>query len=107
MEPLLNVKGGGPDIEVVVVTAFGTVDHAVAAMKGGAYDYLTKPFEVDEIAPAIERALEKRALVDGELELPRRQVEAAIAGRSLGESQPMPRRSELIGSRCDGRTPRC
>jgi two-component system response regulator PilR (NtrC family) len=51
-----------PDTQVVVVTAFATAETAIAAMKAGAYDYLTKPFKVDEVGLVVERALERRAL---------------------------------------------
>ena len=48
--------------EVVVITAFGTVDTAVKAMRLGAYDYLTKPLEKDELLMVVERAAEKYSL---------------------------------------------
>jgi two-component system response regulator PilR (NtrC family) len=51
-----------PDTQVVIVTAFATAETAIAAMKAGAYDYLTKPFKVDEVSLVVERALERRAL---------------------------------------------
>src|SRR5262245_37353651 len=51
-----------PDTQVIVVTAFATTETAIAAMKAGAYDYLTKPFKVDEVGLVIERALERRVL---------------------------------------------
>ncbi len=57
------------DAEVILVTAYATADTALAAMKHGAYDYLTKPFHVDEINAVIGRALEKRALVEANLAL--------------------------------------
>ncbi len=48
--------------EIVVMTAFGTIDTAVAAMKAGAYDYLSKPLEREELLLVVTRAAEKRAL---------------------------------------------
>ena len=60
---LTAIKQRRIDSEVVLVTAFATADTAIAAMKQGAYDYLTKPFKVDEINAVIGRAMEKRALV--------------------------------------------
>src|SRR5262245_40310412 len=59
----IKARADKPDCEVILVTAFATADTAIAAMKNGAYDYLTKPFHVDEINAVIGRALEKRALV--------------------------------------------
>ena len=50
--------------EVIVITAFASTETAIGAMRDGAYDYLTKPFKVDEINAVIGRALEKRELVE-------------------------------------------
>src|SRR5206468_637062 len=52
-----------PDVEVVMMTAYGTVETAVAAMKDGAYDFITKPLKRHALLKAVEKALEKRALV--------------------------------------------
>ena len=49
-----------PDVPVIMITAFATTDTAVEAMKIGAYDYITKPFRVDEIKLVIAKALERR-----------------------------------------------
>jgi two-component system response regulator PilR (NtrC family) len=63
LEVLKAVKADSPATEVVMVTAFATTENAIQAMKLGAYDYLLKPFKVDEIQLAVEKALERRALV--------------------------------------------
>jgi two-component system NtrC family response regulator len=52
-----------PEVPAVVMTAFGTVTSAVAAMKRGAADYLTKPVDLDELELLLQRTLERRALV--------------------------------------------
>ena len=52
-----------PDTPVILLTAYGAVSTAIEAMKGGAFDYLTKPFKVDELLITIERALSYRSLV--------------------------------------------
>ena len=62
IEVLERIKAIDEGIEVVLVIAVRTVRTAVAAMKLGAFDYLTKPFEEDELLAVIARALEKRAL---------------------------------------------
>src|SRR5580704_4452673 len=59
---LQNIKVRDPDIPVILMTAYATVENAVAAMKAGAYDYLTKPFSLDQVQHAVERALENRRL---------------------------------------------
>lgn len=51
-----------PDIPVVVMTAFGSLETAVSAMRAGAYDFITKPVELDVLGLAIERAVERRRL---------------------------------------------
>ncbi len=51
-----------PDIPVVVMTAFGTLETAVAAIRSGAYDFITKPVELEMLALTIARAVERRRL---------------------------------------------
>ncbi|MEK7468595.1 MAG: sigma-54 dependent transcriptional regulator [Planctomycetota bacterium] len=53
---------GGPEIPVIVITAYSTVDTAVEAMKLGAFDYVAKPFNMDELAITVKRALETSSL---------------------------------------------
>jgi len=62
LELLRQIRLRSPDTVVILMTAFATVSNAVAAMKAGAYDYLTKPFSLDEIEQAVERALEFQRL---------------------------------------------
>ncbi len=62
MTLLTAIKREQPEVEVVLMTAYATVESAVAAMKVGAYDYLTKPFDPDEAALVIQRAAERRRL---------------------------------------------
>ncbi|MDQ3298599.1 MAG: sigma-54 dependent transcriptional regulator [Myxococcota bacterium] len=84
------------DPEVLLVTAYATADTALAAMKQGAYDYLTKPFQVDEINAVIGRALEKRALVEENLALRDRVAGRVRLANLLGKSRPMQKLFELI-----------
>jgi two-component system, NtrC family, response regulator PilR len=69
LQVLERSKSAYPDTEVIMVTAFATAETAISAMRRGAYDYLTKPFKVDEILVTVQRALEKRALVRDNLVL--------------------------------------
>ena len=57
MELLEKVKQQSPDIIFIMITAFGTMEKAIQAMKLGAYDYLTKPFKIDEVQLNIAKAL--------------------------------------------------
>jgi two-component system, NtrC family, response regulator AtoC len=62
LDVLRRLKAADPSMVVVIATAVHDVRTAVEALKRGAYDYLTKPFDVDDILMVVERALEKRAL---------------------------------------------
>ena len=62
MDVLAHIKQEYPDLPVIMITAFGTVETAVAALKAGAFDYITKPFEQDEILNITEKATNTHAL---------------------------------------------
>jgi len=62
-EVLQRIKGINPTIDVVVMTAFGTIEAAVDIMKAGAYDYLTKPIDLYELEKLLERIAEKQQLI--------------------------------------------
>ncbi|MFS4460370.1 sigma-54-dependent transcriptional regulator [Bdellovibrio sp. HCB2-146] len=62
VELLKHVKDSYPDTVFMMITAFGTTETAVEAMKMGAYDYLTKPFKIDEVRMNIQNALRSRNL---------------------------------------------
>jgi DNA-binding NtrC family response regulator len=62
IEVLKRVKEMAPNTEVVVMTAYGTIEGAVEAIKRGAYDYLTKPFQPEELTLVARRALERKGL---------------------------------------------
>ena len=96
LDVLDGVKAARPHTQVVVVTAFATPETAIAAMKRGAYDYLTKPFKIDEIGVVVERALEKRGLLRDNLEL-RAELEGRFRlERMVGKSPAMQRLFELL-----------
>lgn len=63
LELLARVRAIDPDIPVILVTGHGDVPMAVAALRDGAFDFLTKPFATDHLAAAIRRALERRGLI--------------------------------------------
>ncbi len=63
IELLAKVKEKDPNALVMMITAFGSTESAVEAMKLGAYDYLSKPFKIDDVKIRIHKALEKRTLV--------------------------------------------
>jgi len=69
VEVLRRVKESHPDIEVIMITGLSQIATAVSAMKLGAFDYLPKPFDPDELKLAVERALERRRLLQENLTL--------------------------------------
>ncbi|MCF6149493.1 MAG: sigma-54-dependent Fis family transcriptional regulator, partial [Candidatus Kuenenia sp.] len=60
MELLKEIKNYNQDIIVVIMTAYGTLESAVAATKEGAYDYIAKPFSTDELIIKLQRALQHK-----------------------------------------------
>jgi DNA-binding NtrC family response regulator len=75
-----------PESEVILITAFGTMETAIEALKGGAFDYLSKPFKIDELLVQVGRALENRNLIRENRDLKRQlgsQVQlSSLVGRS-------------------------
>jgi len=69
LEVLRRVKETHPDVDVIMITGLSQIDTAVQAMKLGAFDYLSKPFEPDELKLVVQRALERRRLLQENLEL--------------------------------------
>lgn len=94
---LTTVKERDLETEVIVVTAFATAETALQAMKIGAYDYLTKPFKVDVINAVIDRALEKRSLVEANVALKEQVSRRFRLASIIGKSQRMQRVFELVG----------
>ncbi len=89
-----RLRQNRPDVPVLVVTAFGSLDTAVAAIRAGAYDFLAKPFEVEELAFRLERALQHRQLAEEVKRL--RARELAPVGELLGESAALRQLRELV-----------
>ena len=65
IEALQAIKEGWPDVEVLILTGYGSLDTAIRAMQYGAYDYVTKPFDKDEILRLVEKGLERRQSAEG------------------------------------------
>jgi two-component system NtrC family response regulator len=86
LELLRRIFEAGLQTTVIVMTAFGTVETAVEAMKLGAYDYVTKPLDFDALVVVVQRALERQGLLDEvrslRLALDQRYGFEAIVGRS-------------------------
>jgi len=85
-----------PDVPVVVMTAFGSMETAVAAIRSGAYDFITKPVEMQVLAIAIARAVEKRRL-SNQIRLLMEDADGLhVDGELLGESEPMKRLNDQM-----------
>ena len=86
-----RIVANRPDIPVVVMTAFGSLEAAVAAMRAGAYDFVSKPVELDLLAIRLERAIQHRSLSEQVRMLSDRVQQANRFSKLLGESPAMKR----------------
>jgi DNA-binding NtrC family response regulator len=64
LEVLDAIKRKQPDTPVIIMTAYASVQTAIKALRGGAYDFITKPFDLDEVQVLVERAMERTRLID-------------------------------------------
>jgi DNA-binding NtrC family response regulator len=87
METLQRLRESGYGGKVVIMTAYGTIESAVEAMREGAYDYITKPFSNDDLLHSIERALDHERL-KRELEMARRQLEGKFSIKGVIAASP-------------------
>ncbi|MGM0577268.1 MAG: sigma-54-dependent transcriptional regulator [Myxococcota bacterium] len=104
MAVLEAVKDRSPDTQVLMMTAYATADTAIEAMKKGAFDYIQKPFRVDEIKVVIDKALSQRRLVEENRQL-RAQVHRKYSFHNIiGRSRRMQQVFELVRRVADTRT---
>jgi DNA-binding NtrC family response regulator len=96
MEFLRRLKDKWPDTEVVVMTAYGSIDTAVEAMRVGAYDYLTKPIDRERFPIVVDKALERHALTTENKQLRDRLETRTRFDQMVGESEPMQRVYNLV-----------
>jgi len=100
VEILRRVRQEAPETSVVMMTAYGTVESAVEAMKLGAFDYLTKPVNLDELTVIVNKALETTSLRREVRRLRREQREIHGAMRMIGNSPAMLEVVELVEKVC-------
>ncbi|HAJ27163.1 MAG TPA: hypothetical protein DCG53_07965, partial [Syntrophus sp. (in: bacteria)] len=87
---LSRIKENFPDVQVIIMTAQGSAEYAVAALKGGADDYLCKPFDFDELIKRIQNILNTRrlskenALIEGKLAMTEAQLRQAQKMEAIG-----------------------
>ena len=89
MEVLRRVKETHPDIDVIMITGLSQIDTAVQAMKLGAFDYISKPFEPDELKLVVQRARERRQLLQENLNLKSAVSSKYRFDNIIGSSPPM------------------
>lgn len=93
---LQGLKETGLDIPVIVVTAYGSIESAVKAMRAGAYDYVTKPINVEALRHAIQRALDRNRLTEENRLLKERFAAESASAKLLGESPAMVKLRETL-----------
>ena len=99
MEVLQRVKETHPDIDVIMITGLNQIDTAVKAMKLGAFDYLPKPFDPEELELVVARAFERRKLLQENVNL-KKEVSARYSFENIiGSSPPMQNVFRLV-ARC-------
>ncbi len=96
LDLLEEVQRVAPLTPVIIITAFGTIESAIKAIKMGAYDYITKPFQMDELLLTLRKALETRYLKKEVIRL-RKEVESRYQFHQIiGKSSPMQKIYDLI-----------
>src|SRR3954471_11267398 len=96
LDMLREIKAVTPSPHVITITAFGSIDTAIRAVKLGAFDYITKPFDVDQLILSVQKALDERAL-RSELARLRDEVQRSYRwGNIIGKSAAMQEMFALI-----------
>ncbi len=98
---LKELKARDPNLEIIVVTAHGSIPKAIEATKAGAFYFCSKPFDPDELLVLVAKALEHRRLVAEASDLRRRLVEQTADGEILGSAPSMQRVFEVLESVAD------
>jgi two-component system response regulator HydG len=96
LELLRAAKAIMPDVDVILLTAFGTVEEAVQAMKNGAYDFLTKPFRREQLIKLVDKALERRDLIEQNKALKKQLEDIRAKGQMIGASPSFRRMLTLV-----------
>jgi len=96
MEVLKQVKDNDPDVAVVMITAYGSISSAIDAMKNGAYDYLLKPFDPNELGVLIEKIVEHQAQARENLFLKEQHKDITRFENMIGQSRAMQQVFQMI-----------
>ncbi len=101
LEFLTQGKAAIPDVDFILLTAFGTVEEAVKAMKDGAIDFITKPFQRAQLIKVVRQALERRALIAQNRALQQRLEDLLGQGHMIGVSPAFRRMMTLVDQVAD------
>ena len=101
LELLKQAREAAPDVDVILLTAFGTVEEAVRAMKDGAIDFLTKPLQRAQLVRVIRQALERRSLIQQNRALKERLDDLLREGNAIGVSYAFKQMMTLVGQVAD------
>ena len=96
LDVLKQIKGSDPDVAVVMITAYGSIPSAIEAMKNGAYDYLLKPFDPNELGVIIEKIIDIQAQAKENLYLKQEYKDRARFESMIAQSRPMQEIFDLI-----------
>jgi DNA-binding NtrC family response regulator len=96
LEVLRNVKESDPDADVVMITAYGSIPSAIEAMKDGAYDYMLKPFDPNELGVLIEKIIQHQEQARENIYLKEQYKERTRFESMIGQSRPMQEIFDLI-----------
>ncbi len=104
LELLRAVKAGYPTVEVIIMTAFATQKNAIEALKEGAFDYLIKPFEMDELVLRIRRILRQKQLLNENRLLKSQRGDDPILKNIIGRSNKMKQVYRLVKKAAESET---
>ena len=95
---LREIKKASPDTVVIIMTAYGSIENAVTAMKEGAYDYVTKPFSLEELTIKLQKALKHKDTIAENIMLKQRVLSQYGYDNMIGKSEGMKRVFEIIST---------
>jgi DNA-binding NtrC family response regulator len=98
LELQARLRADDPGLTIIIMTAYASVETAVEALKSGAYDYVTKPFDPEELSLLVRRVAEQKALQSENLRLKRRLTAVSAPSPIIGDSPAMRRVKDLIAA---------